>query len=149
MRGSRPGSQGRSNRAYSAPDCRLFSLTVGDRPGLMTGEQDGSTCGLAITLCSVGVGTVTRPLTESRSRVSWLVRGFPARGGWCGGGGLQVAVQQGDGGRAFAYRGSDPFDRSLALLVAVTQAVACIVPAVGEAPRAVVSRRLPWCWHTG
>ena len=72
------------------------------------------TCRVAITLCPVGVGTLTRPLTESRSGVCWPVRGLPARGGWCGRGGLQVVVHQGDGGRAFADRGSDPFDRSLA-----------------------------------
>ena len=34
--------------------------------------------------------------------------------GWCGGAGLQVAVDQGDGGGSFADRGGDPFDRSLA-----------------------------------
>jgi hypothetical protein len=31
-----------------------------------------------------------------------------------GGGGVQVVVDQGDGGHAFAYCGGDPFDRSLA-----------------------------------
>jgi hypothetical protein len=39
---------------------------------------------------------------------------LPARSGWCGGGGLQVAVHLGDGGRAFADGGGDPFDRSVA-----------------------------------
>lgn len=35
-----------------------------------------------------------------------------ARGGWCCRHGLQVAVHRGDRGRAFANRGSDPFNRS-------------------------------------
>ena len=46
--------------------------------------------------------------------VCWPVGRVTGAQGWCGGAGLQVAVDQGDGGGAFADRGGDPFDRSLA-----------------------------------
>lgn len=65
-------------------------------------------------LCSVAVGTFARPLAEFWSWVCWLVRGLPIQGGWPGGGGVQVAVHQGDGSGAFADRRSNPFHRSLA-----------------------------------
>jgi hypothetical protein len=65
---------------------------------------------VAITLWSVGVGTFTGLLTESRSRVCWPAGHILVGRGWCGGGGVQVAVDQGDGGGAFADGGCDPFD---------------------------------------
>jgi hypothetical protein len=65
-------------------------------------------------LCSVGVGTFTSPLAVFWSWVCWPVRGVPTRGGWPGGGGLEMAVDQGDGGGAFADRRGDPFHGSLA-----------------------------------
>src|SRR5215470_11924133 len=72
------------------------------------------TCGLAITLCLVGVSEVTGPPPESRLRVCLPAAVRPARVGWCGGGSRQRAMDQGNGGRAFADRRSDPFDRSAA-----------------------------------
>jgi hypothetical protein len=65
------------------------------------------TCRMAITLCSVGVGTFTGLLPESWPRVC-----RPVSAG--GRGGVQVAVHQRDGGRAFADGGCDPVDRSAA-----------------------------------
>src|SRR5690349_3347719 len=60
------------------------------------------TCRVVIMLCSVGVGAFTRPLAVFWSWVCWQIRGLPTRGGWRGGSGLEVAVDQGDGGGAFA-----------------------------------------------
>jgi len=71
-------------------------------------------CRVAIVLCSVGVGTSAKPLTKFWSWMCWPVLGLTIRGGWPGGGGVQVAVHQGNGGGAFADRRSDPFHRSLA-----------------------------------
>ena len=65
-------------------------------------------------LCSVGVRTFTRPLAVFWPWACWLVRELLTKGDWCGRGGLEVAVYQGDGGGAFADRRGDPFDRSLA-----------------------------------
>jgi len=50
------------------------------------------TCGLAITLCSVGVSEVIRPPGESRLRACLPAAVLLASGGWCGGGSCQVAV---------------------------------------------------------
>jgi hypothetical protein len=69
---------------------------------------------VVIMLCSVGVGAFTSPLAVFWSWVCWPVRGLPTRGGWRGGGDLEVALYQGDGGGTFADRGGDAFDRSLA-----------------------------------
>ena len=65
-------------------------------------------------MCSVGVGMFTGLLAVFWSWVCWPVRGLPRRGWRGGGGGVQVAVYQGDGGGAFADGGGDPFDRSVA-----------------------------------
>src|SRR5215472_7699133 len=72
------------------------------------------TCGLAITLCLVGVSEVTGPPAQSRLRACLTAAVLPVRSDWCGGGSGQVAVDKGNGGRAFADRRSDPFDRSAA-----------------------------------
>ena len=68
------------------------------------------TCRMAIMWCPVGVGPLTGPLPESRSRACRPAGDLEASGGWCGGGGLQVVVYQGDGARAFADCGGDPLN---------------------------------------
>jgi hypothetical protein len=85
-----------------------------ETPVIICSLFGSSPIGWRIMLCSVGVGTFTKPLTESRLRVCWLAGVLPACGGWSGGSGVQVAVHQGDGGRAFADGGGDTFDRSAA-----------------------------------
>jgi len=71
-------------------------------------------CRMLITLWSVGEGTFTGPLTQSRSRVCWPAGPFSGRRRLVRRRRFAGTGAPGDGGRAFADGGGDPFDRSLA-----------------------------------